>query len=97
MSGWEQVAGSSEKDPLKLAQSGEKQQWSFHGRVFDFECRLVPHSYPMMPGGVRLELHMAETAGGDPSHPIETSAVVIAGGQGAEVAGRLQSMGEDRE
>lgn len=31
MSGWEQVAGSSENDPLKLAESGEKQQWSFRG------------------------------------------------------------------
>ena len=86
MSGWEQVAGSSENDPLKLAESGEKQQWSFHGHLFDFECRLGPHHYPMIPNGVRLEMRMAETPGGNPVDPIESSVVVIQGGQGAEVA-----------
>jgi hypothetical protein len=75
MSGWEQVAGSSENDPLTLAESGEQQQWSFHGHLFDFECRLALHHYPMIPNGVRLEMRMAET-----------SLVVIQGGQGAEVA-----------
>ncbi len=86
MSGWEQVAGSGENDALKLAESGEIQQWSFHGHLFDFECRLVPHHYPMIPNGVRLEMHMAETAGGDLVDPIESSVEVIQGGQGAEVA-----------
>jgi hypothetical protein len=86
MSGWEQVAGSSENDPLKLAESEEKQQWSFHGHLFDFECRLEPHHYTMIPNGVRLEMHMAETSGGNPVDPIESSVVVIQGGQGAEVA-----------
>ena len=85
MSGWEQVAGSSENDPLKLAESGEIQRWSFHGHVFDFECRLVPHRYPMIPNGVRLEMRMAETAAGDSVDPIESSVEVIQGGQGAEV------------
>ena len=56
MSGWEQVAGSGENDPLKLAESGEKQQWSFHGHVFDFECRPAPHKYPLIPNGVQLEM-----------------------------------------
>ncbi len=86
MSGWEQIAGSSENDLLKLAESGEIQQWSFHGHLFDFECRLVPHHYPMIPNGVRLEMRMAETAGGDPVNPIESTVDVIQGGQGAEVA-----------
>jgi hypothetical protein len=86
MSGWEQVAGSSENDPLTLAESGEQQQWSFHGHLFDFECRLALHHYPMIPNGVRLEMRMAETGGGDPVSPIESSLVVIQGGQGAEVA-----------
>jgi hypothetical protein len=86
MSGWEQVAGSSENDPLTLATSGEKQEWSFHGHVFDFECRLAPHHYSMIPNGVQLEMHMVETAGGDPTKPIECSAVAIQGGLGAEVA-----------
>lgn len=86
MSGWEQVAGSGEKDPVKLAESSEKQQWSFHGHVFDFECRLVPHNYPLIPNGVGLEMRMVETAGGDPADPIESSVVVLQGGQGAEVA-----------
>ena len=49
MSGWEQVAGSKQNDPVKLAESGEKQQWSFHGRVFDFECRSAPHKYQLDP------------------------------------------------
>ena len=86
MSGWEQVAGSSESDPLALATSGEKQQWSFHDHVFDFECRLAPHHYPLIPNGVELEMRIAETADGDPASPIALSSIVIAGGEGAEVA-----------
>lgn len=86
MSGWEQVAGSSENDPLTLATSGERQQWSFHDHVFDFECRLAPHHYSMIPNGVQLEMHIVETAGGDPTEPIECSAVALQGGPGAEVA-----------
>jgi hypothetical protein len=86
MSGWEQVAGSSEKDPLTLATSGEKQQWSFHDHVFEFECRLVPHDYPMIPNGVGLEIRIAETVADGPEDPIALSTVVIAGRQGAEVA-----------
>ena len=86
MSGWEQVAGSGEKDPIKLAESGEKQQWSFHGHVFDFECRLTPHDYPHISNGVQFEAHMVETSGGDPVDPIVASAVVTQGGEGAELA-----------
>jgi hypothetical protein len=86
MSGWEQVAGSSEKDPLTLATNGETQQWSFHEHVFDFECRLTPHDYRMIPNGVGLEMRIAETVGGDPESSIALSSVVIARGQGAEVA-----------
>ncbi len=86
MSGWEQVAGSGENDPLALATSGEKQQWSFHGRSFDFECRLAPHRYAMIANGVQLEMRIAETVVGDPENPIALSSTVIAGGQGAEVA-----------
>ena len=85
MSGWEQVAGNGENDPLKLAETGEKQQWSFHGHVFDFECRPAPHKYPLIPNGVQLEMSIAETAGGDPAKPIECSEVAIQGGEGAEV------------
>ncbi len=86
MSGWKQVEGSGETDPLTLATSGEKQQWSFHGHVFDFECRLAPHSYAMIPNGVGLELRIAESSPVDPENPIELSSLVIAGGQGASVA-----------
>jgi hypothetical protein len=86
MSGWEQVAGSSENEPLTLAASGETQQWSFHGHVFEFECRMAPHHYPMIPNGVQLEMRIAETDGGDPENPIALSSVVVAGGQGAELA-----------
>lgn len=86
MSGWEQVTGSGETDPLTLATSGEKQQWSFHDHAFDFECRLVPHDYAMIPNGVGLEMRIAETTAGDPENPIELSSLVTAGGQGAEVA-----------
>jgi hypothetical protein len=86
MSGWEQVAGSGENDSVKLAESGEKQQWSFHGHVFDFECRLAPHKYQMIPNGVQLEMSIVETAGGDPAKPIKCSEVAIQGGEGAEVA-----------
>jgi hypothetical protein len=86
MSGWEQVAGSGENDPLKLAETGEKQQWSFHGHVFDFECKSAPHKYPLIPSGVQLEVRIAETAGGDaPGGPIECSGVAIQGGEGAEL------------
>ncbi len=85
MSGWEQVAGSGENDPIKLAESGEKQQWSFHGHVFEFECRLAPHKYQMIPNGVQLEVSIAETAGGDPAKPIACTEVATQGGEGAEV------------
>jgi hypothetical protein len=85
MSGWEQVAGSGENDAIKLAESGEKQQWSFHGHVFDFECRLAPHKYQMIPNGVQLEVSIAETAGGDPAKPIACTEVATQGGEGAEV------------
>ena len=85
MSGWEQIAGKSENDPLKLAENGEKQQWSFHGHSFDFECRPAPHKYPLIPNGVQLEMRIAETGGGDPAKPIECSEVAIQGGEGAEV------------
>jgi hypothetical protein len=86
MSGWEQVSGNKENDPIKLAESGEKQQWSFHGHVFDFECRLAPHKYQMIPNGVQLEMSITETAGGDPANPIECTEVAVQGGEGAEVA-----------
>jgi hypothetical protein len=86
MSGWEQVGGNSENDPIKIAESGEKQQWSFHGHVFDFECRLTPHKYPMIPNGVQLEMSIVETAGGDPGKPIACTEVATQGGEGAEVA-----------
>ena len=83
MSGWEQVAGAQENDPLKLAETGEKQQWSFHGRVFDFECRSAPHKYQLIPNGVQLEMSIAETAGGDAA--IHCSEVAIQAGDGAEL------------
>ena len=86
MSGWERVDGSSENDPIKLAESGEKQQWSFHGHVFDYQCKLTPHKYQMIPNGVQLEMSIAETAGGDAAKPIQCTEVVLQGGQGAEVA-----------
>ena len=86
MSGWEQVAGSSEKDPIRLAESGEKQQWSFHSHVFEFACRLAPHKYQMIPNGVQLEMSIVETAGGDPAKPIACTEVATQGGEGAEVA-----------
>jgi hypothetical protein len=85
MSGWEQVAGSSEKDPIKLAESGEKQRWSFHGHVFDFECRLASHDYPHIPNGVQLEVSIVET-GGDPARPIACTEAARQSGEGAEVA-----------
>jgi hypothetical protein len=96
MSGWEQVAGSGESDPLTLATSGERQQRSFHGHVFDFECRLAPHHYPMIPNGVQLEMHIVETAGGDPTKPIECSAVAIQGGQDLQQPGHKGSWGYTR-
>ena len=86
MSGWERVDGSSENDPIKLAESGEKQQWSFHGHVFDFECRLTPHKYQMIPNGVQLEVTITESADGDPAKPIKCTEVALQGGEGAEVA-----------
>ena len=85
MSGWEQVAGDSENDPIKIAESGEKQQWSFHGHVFDFECRSAPHKDQLIPNGVQLEMSIAETAGGDPAKPIECTEVATQAGEGAEV------------
>lgn len=85
MSGWEQVAGTNEGDPIKLAESGEKQQWSFHGHVFDFECRPAPHKYPLIPNGVQLEMSIAEAAGGDPAWPIRCEEVATQAGDGAEL------------
>jgi len=84
MSAWEQVAGARENDPIKLAETGEKQQWSFHGRVFDFECRSAPHKYQLIPNGVQLEMSIAET-GGDASSPIQCTEVAIQAGDGAEL------------
>ncbi|HTX67992.1 MAG TPA: hypothetical protein VMH50_02450 [Thermoleophilia bacterium] len=83
MSGWEQVAGAVENDPIKLAESGEKQQWSFHGHVFDFECRTAPHRYQLIPNGVQLEMSIIETGGA--AKPIECSEVAIQAGDGAEL------------
>jgi len=85
MSGWEKVAGSKENDPVKLAESGEKQQWSFHGRVFDFECRTVPHTYQLIPNGVQLEMSIVETSSGDASEPIQCTGVALQAGDGAEL------------
>jgi hypothetical protein len=85
MSGWEQVAGNSENDPIKIADSGEKQQWSFHGHVFDFECRQAPHKYQLIPNGVQLEMSIVETSGGDPANPIQCTEVAIQAGDGAEL------------
>jgi hypothetical protein len=85
MSGWEQVAGSSESDPIKIADSGEKQQWSFHGHVFDFECRQAPHKYQLIPNGVQLEMSIVETSGGDPAKPIQCTETAIQAGDGAEL------------
>lgn len=86
MSGWEQVAGSGEKDPIKLAETGEKQQWSFHGHVFDFECAAAPHKYPLIPNGVQLEVRIAEAGDADtPWGRIECSEVATQGGGGAEL------------
>jgi hypothetical protein len=86
MSAWEQVAGTTESDPIKLAETGEKQQWSFHGHVFDFECRSAPHKYPLIPNGVQLEVRIAETSDGvAPWGRIECSEVAIQGGGGAEI------------
>jgi hypothetical protein len=59
---------------------------SFHDHVFEFECRLTPHHYSMIPNGVQLEMRIAETDGGDPENPIALSSTSIAGGQGAEIA-----------
>jgi hypothetical protein len=86
MSGWEQVAGAQENDPIKLAETGEKQQWSFHGQVFEFECGTAPHKYPLIPNGVQLEVRIAETGGVDAlGGPIACSEVTIQGGGGAEL------------
>ena len=85
MSGWEQVAGSKENDPIKLAESGEKQQWSFHGRVFDFECHPAPHKYQLIPNGVQLEMSIVESSGGDPARPIQCTEVALQAGDGAEL------------
>jgi hypothetical protein len=83
MSGWEQVAGAQENDPIKLAETGEKQQWSFHGRVFDFACAAAPHKYQLIPNGVQLEMSITEAAGGDAA--IRCSEVAIQAGDGAEL------------
>jgi hypothetical protein len=83
MSGWEQVAGAQENDPIKLAETGEKQQWSFHGRVFDFACAAAPHKYQLIPNGVQLEMSIAEATGGDAA--IRCSEVAIQAGDGAEL------------
>ena len=86
MSGWEQIAGSGENDPLKLAETGEKLQWSFHGHVFDFECKHASHKYPLIPNGVQLEVSIAEQGGGSaPWGAIESSEVAVQGGGGAEL------------
>jgi hypothetical protein len=86
MSGWEQVAGNKENDPVKLAETGEKQQWSFHGHVFDFECKAAPHKYTLIPNGVQLEVSIAETGDGEPPWGrIECREVAIQAGDGAEV------------
>jgi hypothetical protein len=84
MSAWEQVAGVEENDPIKLAETGEKQQWSFHGHVFDYECRTAPHKYQLIPNGVQLEMSIVE-AGGDAAKPIQCSEVAIQAGDGAEL------------
>ena len=86
MTGWEQVAGSGENDPLRLATSGETQRWSFHGHIFDFGCRLVPHRYPGIPNGVSLEMRLTESAAGDVRDPVDVALLANATGQGAEVA-----------
>ena len=87
MSGWERVDGGSENDPIKIAESGEKQQWSSHGRVFDYpvqaDAAQVPDDFA---NGVQLEMSIAETAGGDAAKPIKCTEVALQGGQGAEVA-----------
>jgi hypothetical protein len=86
MSGWQQAAGSGENDPLKLAETGERQQWSFHGHVFDFECKAEPHKYPLIPNGVQFEARIAEVGGGDAhGRPIECTEVATQGGGGAEL------------
>jgi len=85
MSGWEQVGGSSESDPIRLAESGEKQQWSFHGRVFDFECRSAPHKYRLIPRGVQLEMSIAEAVPADAEGRIECKEVALQGKEGAEL------------
>lgn len=85
MSGWEQVAGSEENDPIKLAESGEKQQWSFHGRIFDFECHSEPHKYQLIPNGVQLNMSIIETSGGDSAEPIQCTEVAVQAGDGAEL------------
>lgn len=85
MSGWEQVGGSGESDPIRLAESGEKQQWSFHGHVFDFECRSAPHRYQLIPSGVQLEMSIAEAEPADPARRIECTEVALQGNDGAEL------------
>ena len=82
MSGWEKVAGNDENDPIKLAESGEKQQWSFHGHVFDFACKAAPHKYTLIPNGVQLEMCLAGT--GD-AESITCCEVATQAGDGAEL------------
>ena len=85
MSGWEQVAGAQENDPIKLAETGEKQQWSFRGHIFDFECRQAPHDYRLIPNGVQLEMTIAESGASDPDTAIQCSEVALQGNDGAEL------------
>lgn len=84
MSAWEQVAGSKENDPIRLAETGETQQWSFHGHVFAFECRTAPHKYQLIPNGVQLEMSIVET-GVDAAKAISCSEVAVQAGDGAEL------------
>jgi hypothetical protein len=83
MSAWEQVAGATENDPIKLAESGERQQWSFHGHVFDFECRTAPHKYQLIPNGVQLEMSIVES--GADENLIRCAEVALQAGDGAEL------------
>lgn len=83
MSGWEKVAGSDENDPVKLAEGGEtKQQWTFHGHVFDVESKAAPHKYPLIPNGVELQMTIAGT--GDAAS-ITCTEVAVQAGDGAEL------------
>ena len=45
----------------------------------------APHTYPLIPNGVQLEVRIAEVGGGDAGGPIECSEVAAQGGEGAEV------------